>query len=276
MLAAFSFRYLSIADEVPDAGPRQARPRARGSHAAERTAERSTRRPPLLDSSRRRIRRRAHTSGDRIAGVPRPSRAGRRRDDPGGGLKPRRSSSMPVVTRRELLEAGVHFGHQTRRWNPKMQRYLYGERSGIYIIDLEKSLSGLEETYEFVQGLGRRRGIVLFIGTKKQAQEVVAGAREPRRHALREQPLARRHAHELHDDLQAAAPPARAPRDGAIRRDRLPPQEGGHPPAPRAREARAQPRRASRTSSACPTPSSWSTRRRSTSPSPRRASWTSP
>jgi small subunit ribosomal protein S2 len=81
--------------------------------------------------------------------------------------------SRPVVTRRELLEAGVHFGHQTRRWNPKMHRYLYGERSGIYIIDLEKSLSGLEETYAFVQGLGRRRGIVLFVGTKKQAQEVV-------------------------------------------------------------------------------------------------------
>jgi small subunit ribosomal protein S2 len=81
---------------------------------------------------------------------------------------------MPVVTRRELLEAGVHFGHQTRRWNPKMQRYLYGERSGIYIIDLEKSLEGLQETYDFVQGLGRRRGVVLFVGTKKQAQEVVA------------------------------------------------------------------------------------------------------
>jgi len=80
---------------------------------------------------------------------------------------------VPVVTRRELLEAGVHFGHQTRRWNPKMQRFLYGERSGIYIIDLEKSLAGLEETHEFVQGLGRRRGIVLFVGTKKQAQEVV-------------------------------------------------------------------------------------------------------
>jgi small subunit ribosomal protein S2 len=81
---------------------------------------------------------------------------------------------VPVVTRRELLEAGVHFGHQTRRWNPKMHRYLYGERSGIYIIDLEKSLSGIEETHEFVLGLGRRRGIILFIGTKKQAQEVVS------------------------------------------------------------------------------------------------------
>jgi len=81
---------------------------------------------------------------------------------------------VPVVTRRELLEAGIHFGHQTRRWNPKMGRYLYGERSGIYIIDLEKSLAGLEETYRFVHDLGRRGGIVLFVGTKKQAQEVVA------------------------------------------------------------------------------------------------------
>jgi small subunit ribosomal protein S2 len=68
----------------------------------------------------------------------------------------------------------VHFGHQTRRWNPKMQRYLFGERSGIYIIDLERSLEGLEEAYAFVRDLGRRRGVVLFIGTKKQAQEVVA------------------------------------------------------------------------------------------------------
>jgi small subunit ribosomal protein S2 len=81
---------------------------------------------------------------------------------------------VPVVTRRELLEAGIHFGHQTRRWNPKMGRYLYGERSGIYIIDLEKSLAGLDEAYRFVRDLGRLGGVVLFVGTKKQAQEVVA------------------------------------------------------------------------------------------------------
>ena len=118
---------------------------------------------------------------------------------------------MPVVTRRELLEAGVHFGHQTRRWNPKMSRFLYGERSGIYIIDLEKSLQGLEETHEFVRDLGRRNGIVLFIGTKKQAQEVVATHATAVGHALRQQPLARRHAHELHDDLEAARPHAGAP-----------------------------------------------------------------
>jgi small subunit ribosomal protein S2 len=82
---------------------------------------------------------------------------------------------MPVATRRELLEAGVHFGHQTRRWNPKMGRFLYGERGGIYIIDLEKTLTGLEEAYDFVRELGRQGGSVLFVGTKKQAQEVVAG-----------------------------------------------------------------------------------------------------
>jgi small subunit ribosomal protein S2 len=80
---------------------------------------------------------------------------------------------VPVVTRRELLEAGIHFGHQTRRWNPKMGRYLYGERSGIYIIDLEKTLVGLEEAYTYVADLGRRGGTVLFVGTKKQAQEVI-------------------------------------------------------------------------------------------------------
>ena len=80
---------------------------------------------------------------------------------------------MPVATRRELLEAGVHFGHQTRRWNPKMHRYLYGERSGIYIIDLEQTLSGLKEAYDFVINLGRRGGTVLFVGTKKQAQDIV-------------------------------------------------------------------------------------------------------
>jgi small subunit ribosomal protein S2 len=81
---------------------------------------------------------------------------------------------MAVTTRRQLLEAGVHFGHQTRRWNPKMRRYIYGERSGIYIIDLEKTLQGLERAYAFVRDVARAGGTVLFVGTKKQAQEVMA------------------------------------------------------------------------------------------------------
>ncbi|HXY73259.1 MAG TPA: 30S ribosomal protein S2 [Actinomycetota bacterium] len=80
---------------------------------------------------------------------------------------------MPVVTRRALLEAGVHFGHLTRRWNPKMRRYIFGERSGYYIIDLEKSLTGLESAYAFLREIGRRHGSVLFVGTKKQAQEII-------------------------------------------------------------------------------------------------------
>ena len=75
---------------------------------------------------------------------------------------------------RELLEAGVHFGHQTRRWNPKMRRYIFGERGGIYIIDLTKTLELLEESYELVRNIADRGGTVLFVGTKKQAQDAVS------------------------------------------------------------------------------------------------------
>ena len=78
-----------------------------------------------------------------------------------------------AVTMRELLEAGVHFGHQTRRWNPKMRRFIFGERGGIYIIDLQKTLESLEEAESFVRNLAERGGTVLFVGTKKQAQDSV-------------------------------------------------------------------------------------------------------
>jgi small subunit ribosomal protein S2 len=74
---------------------------------------------------------------------------------------------------RELLEAGVHFGHQTRRWNPKMRRFIFGERGGIYIIDLQKTLESLQEAQAFVRNLAERNGTVLFVGTKKQAQDAV-------------------------------------------------------------------------------------------------------
>jgi len=77
------------------------------------------------------------------------------------------------VSMRELLEAGVHFGHQTRRWNPKMRRFIFGERGGIYIIDLQKTAESLEEAQSFVRNLGERGGTVLFVGTKKQAQDSV-------------------------------------------------------------------------------------------------------
>jgi small subunit ribosomal protein S2 len=81
---------------------------------------------------------------------------------------------VSVVTMRELLEAGVHFGHQTRRWNPKMRRYIFSERGGIYIIDLQKTQELLEEAHDFARNLAERGGTMLFVGTKKQAQDAVA------------------------------------------------------------------------------------------------------
>lgn len=80
---------------------------------------------------------------------------------------------MAVVTMRQLLEAGVHFGHQTRRWNPKMKRFIFGERGGIYIIDLDQSLKRTEVAYAFVRDLVAKNGTILFIGTKKQAQDPI-------------------------------------------------------------------------------------------------------
>ena len=81
---------------------------------------------------------------------------------------------MAVVTTRQLLESGVHFGHQTRRWNPKMKRFIFTERNGIYIIDLQQSLTYIDRAYAFVKDTVSRGGQVLFIGTKKQAQETIA------------------------------------------------------------------------------------------------------
>ncbi len=81
---------------------------------------------------------------------------------------------MPVASMRELLEAGVHFGHQTRRWNPKMRRFLFTERGGIYIIDLQQTQELLDEAYAFVRNVAERNGSVLFVGTKKQSQDAVA------------------------------------------------------------------------------------------------------
>ena len=80
----------------------------------------------------------------------------------------------PVVTLRQLLEAGVHFGHQTRRWNPKMKRFIYGERNGIYIIDLQQTLGYIDNAYEFVKQTVAHGGSILFVGTKRQAQEAIA------------------------------------------------------------------------------------------------------
>ncbi|WP_458464001.1 30S ribosomal protein S2 [Paenibacillus sp.] len=80
---------------------------------------------------------------------------------------------MAVISMKQLLEAGVHFGHQTRRWNPKMDRYIFTERNGIYIIDLQKTVKKVEEAYNFVKGIAGENGTILFVGTKKQAQDSV-------------------------------------------------------------------------------------------------------
>jgi len=81
---------------------------------------------------------------------------------------------VSVVSMKDLLEAGVHFGHQTRRWNPKMKRFIFAERGGIYIIDLQKTLELLEEAHDFARNIVERGGSVLFVGTKKQAQDAVS------------------------------------------------------------------------------------------------------
>jgi small subunit ribosomal protein S2 len=81
---------------------------------------------------------------------------------------------LPNITMKEFLEAGVHFGHQTRRWNPKMKEYIYGERNGIYIIDLQKTLKYFKEATKFLAELARNGRVILFVGTKRQAQEAVA------------------------------------------------------------------------------------------------------
>ncbi len=81
---------------------------------------------------------------------------------------------MPAITMKELLEAGVHFGHQTRKWNPKMKEYIFGERNGIHIIDLQKTLRQFKEASRFIAELAAAGKIVLFVGTKRQAQEAIA------------------------------------------------------------------------------------------------------
>ena len=96
---------------------------------------------------------------------------------------------MAVISMKQLLEAGVHFGHQTRRWNPKMATYIFTERNGIYIIDLQKTVKKLEEAYFFVRDMAASGKSILFVGTKKQAQDAIKEEAE----------LAGRHADQLQD-----------------------------------------------------------------------------
>jgi small subunit ribosomal protein S2 len=91
----------------------------------------------------------------------------------GSGGKTRRYIKMAVISMKQLLEAGVHFGHQTRRWNPKMAPYIFTERNGIYIIDLQKTVKKIDEAYDFIKSIAEEGKDILFVGTKKQAQEAI-------------------------------------------------------------------------------------------------------
>ena len=105
---------------------------------------------------------------------------------------------MPSITMKELLEAGVHFGHQTKRWNPKMKEYIFGERNGIYIIDLQKTLKLFKDAMRYVGEMAAQGKTVLFVGTKRQAQEAIAEEATRCQPVLREPALAGRVAHQ-HD-----------------------------------------------------------------------------
>ncbi len=117
---------------------------------------------------------------------------------------------MPLVSMKELLEAGVHFGHQTHRWNPKMKRYIFGARNGIYIIDLHETLRCMEESYAFIREIAANGGQVLFVGTKKQAQDAVYEAAQRCGMHFCHAPLAGRHDDEFRHHSAAHPPHARA------------------------------------------------------------------
>ena len=114
-------------------------------------------------------------------------------------------STMAEIGLRELLEAGVHFGHQTRRWNPKMRRFIHGENGGIYLIDLLKTQVLLNQAQQFAAEIAHRGGTVLFVGTKKQARDGIKEIATAAEHAVRQPPLAGRPADELPDDVGCAS-----------------------------------------------------------------------
>ncbi len=172
---------------------------------------------------------------------------------------------------RELLEAGVHFGHQTRRWNPKMRRFIFGERGGIHIIDLQKTERLLHNAQEFAGDLAGRGGTILFVGTKKQARDAIKEAANSCGMPYIDQRWLGglltnfqtinkriRRLHDLRDWTESG-------HDGAAAGARA------HRRDVRARQARDEPRRCGRHAAACPTRCSWWTSRSRTSACARRS-----
>ena len=150
---------------------------------------------------------------------------------------------MPSISMKELLEAGVHFGHQTKRWNPKMKEYIFGERNGIYIVDLQKTLKLFKDAMRYVGEMAAQGKTVLFVGTKRQAQEAVAEEAVRCSAVLREPALAGRTAHqhdhrsEIHQALEGTG------HDGRIGQLGRPREEGSRAPGARAQAPQPEPGR---------------------------------
>ena len=151
--------------------------------------------------------------------------------------------ALPDFSMRQLLEAGVHFGHQAHRWNPKMAEYIFGARNNIHIIDLAQSVPMMHRALQAVSDTVAKGGRILFVGTKRQAQDAIAEAAKKSRAVLRQFALARRHAHQLEDHLAVDLAPAQARRDARLRRGPGLHQEGAPDAPARARQARPRARR---------------------------------
>jgi small subunit ribosomal protein S2 len=121
----------------------------------------------------REVEKTKHTHGNSKGRCPRHNDGVRQENDLCGRKQPKRRKNMSVISMKQLLEAGVHFGHQTRRWNPKMAPYIYTERNGIYIIDLQQSVGMVDDAYNAVADIVANGGNILFVGTKKQAQDAI-------------------------------------------------------------------------------------------------------
>ena len=139
---------------------------------------------------------------------------------------------MAVVTMKQLLGAGVHFGHQTRRWNPKMRRFILGERNGIYLIDLQQTMQGIEESYGYIRDLVAGGGTILFVGHEEADPGPRGRLRRGVRHALRERAVAGRHAHQLPDRLHPGEADEGVRGHAEGRRLRRHAEEGGAAPLP--------------------------------------------
>ena len=151
--------------------------------------------------------------------------------------------ALPDFTMRQLLEAGVHFGHQAHRWNPKMASYIFGTRNNIHIIDLAQSVPMLHRALQAVSDTAAKGGRILFVGTKRQAQDAICRRRQAVGAVLRQFALARRHADQLENDFGLDLAPAQARRDAQFRRCRRLHQERAPHHAARARQARPLARR---------------------------------